>query len=179
MWWCVSHIQSIGIGALCNTFLSRKLWIMLFRNFIRINCKKNILSIFLAINILSYSSKPADLYTPISPRVSWYIQGNGGELWKQKDEDGSPPSFITILRQDYFKWNNMQFSMVHLISMVWHEGSSFYEISILEEKWWKAPAPTDKIFKSGVGSQPHRLRFHICLCRRKTIKLQAFFGGHF
>ncbi|KAF5480510.1 hypothetical protein F2P56_001253 [Juglans regia] len=43
-----------------------------------------------------------DLYTPISPRVSWYIQGNG-ELWKQKDEDGSPPSFITILRHDYFK----------------------------------------------------------------------------
>ncbi|XP_042970988.1 probable magnesium transporter NIPA6 isoform X2 [Carya illinoinensis] len=43
-----------------------------------------------------------DLYTPISPRVSWYIQGNG-ELWKQKDEDGSPPTFITILRQDYFK----------------------------------------------------------------------------
>ncbi|XP_041004887.1 probable magnesium transporter NIPA6 isoform X1 [Juglans microcarpa x Juglans regia] len=43
-----------------------------------------------------------DLYTPISPRVSWYIQGNR-ELWKQKDEDGSPPSFITILRHDYFK----------------------------------------------------------------------------
>ncbi|GKV18873.1 hypothetical protein SLE2022_368570 [Rubroshorea leprosula] len=43
-----------------------------------------------------------DLYTPLSPKVSWYIQGNG-ELWKQKDEDGSSPSFITILRQDYFK----------------------------------------------------------------------------
>ncbi|KAG6717012.1 hypothetical protein I3842_04G076800 [Carya illinoinensis] len=43
-----------------------------------------------------------DLYTPLSPRVSWYIGGNG-ELWKQKDDDGSPPSFITILRPDYFK----------------------------------------------------------------------------
>ncbi|KAL4363979.1 hypothetical protein GQ457_04G034090 [Hibiscus cannabinus] len=41
-----------------------------------------------------------DLYTPLSPTVSWYIQGNS-ELWKQKD-DGSPPSFITTLRQDYF-----------------------------------------------------------------------------
>ncbi|KAG5254189.1 magnesium transporter NIPA [Salix suchowensis] len=43
-----------------------------------------------------------DLYTPLSPRVSWYIQGNG-EHWKQKDGDGSPPDFITILRQDHFK----------------------------------------------------------------------------
>ncbi|KAJ6424330.1 hypothetical protein OIU84_025175 [Salix udensis] len=42
------------------------------------------------------------LYTPLSPRVSWYIQGNG-EHWKQKDGDGSPPDFITILRQDHFK----------------------------------------------------------------------------
>nr|XP_023914635.1 probable magnesium transporter NIPA6 isoform X1 [Quercus suber]XP_023914636.1 probable magnesium transporter NIPA6 isoform X2 [Quercus suber] len=44
----------------------------------------------------------SDLYAPISPKVSWFIQGNG-EPWKQKEEDGSPPSFITILRQDYFK----------------------------------------------------------------------------
>lgn len=43
-----------------------------------------------------------DFYTPLSPKVSWYIQGNG-EPWKQKDEDGSSPNFITILRQDYFK----------------------------------------------------------------------------
>ncbi|KAJ6948970.1 hypothetical protein NC651_003088 [Populus alba x Populus x berolinensis] len=43
-----------------------------------------------------------DLYTPLSPKVSWCIQGNG-EHWKQKDEDGSPPDFITILRQDHFK----------------------------------------------------------------------------
>ncbi|KAF5745051.1 Non-imprinted in Prader-Willi/Angelman syndrome region protein isoform 3 [Tripterygium wilfordii] len=42
-----------------------------------------------------------DLYTPLSPKVSWYIQGNG-EVWKQKDEDGSNPGFITV-RQDYFK----------------------------------------------------------------------------
>lgn len=44
----------------------------------------------------------ADLYTPLSPKVSWYIQGNG-EHWKQKDEDGLSPSFMTIIRQDYFK----------------------------------------------------------------------------
>ncbi|KAF8023000.1 hypothetical protein BT93_F0495 [Corymbia citriodora subsp. variegata] len=43
-----------------------------------------------------------DLYTPLSPKVSWYIPSNG-ELWKQKDEDGSFPSFVTILRPDYFK----------------------------------------------------------------------------
>ncbi|PKI31713.1 probable magnesium transporter NIPA6 [Punica granatum] len=43
-----------------------------------------------------------DLYTPLSPKVSWYIQGNG-EVWKQKDEDGSSPTFVTILRHDYFK----------------------------------------------------------------------------
>ncbi|BFG30377.1 hypothetical protein CerSpe_166500 [Prunus speciosa] len=42
-----------------------------------------------------------DLYTPLSPKVSWYIQSNGE--WKQKDEDGSAPNFITVLRQDYFK----------------------------------------------------------------------------
>ncbi|ONI14485.1 hypothetical protein PRUPE_4G282600 [Prunus persica] len=42
-----------------------------------------------------------DLYTPLSPKVSWYIQSNGE--WKQKDEDGSTPNFITILRPDYFK----------------------------------------------------------------------------
>ncbi|XP_034691798.1 probable magnesium transporter NIPA6 isoform X2 [Vitis riparia] len=41
-----------------------------------------------------------DLYTPLSPKVSWHIQGNG-EIWKQKDEDG--PDFVAILRQDYFK----------------------------------------------------------------------------
>lgn len=43
-----------------------------------------------------------DLYTPLSPKVSWYIPSNG-EVWKQKDEDGSFPSFVTILRPDYFK----------------------------------------------------------------------------
>ncbi|KAI4310837.1 hypothetical protein MLD38_035788 [Melastoma candidum] len=43
-----------------------------------------------------------DLYTPLSPKVSWYIQGNG-EVWKQKEEDGSSPTFVTVLRQDYFK----------------------------------------------------------------------------
>ncbi|XP_038679751.1 probable magnesium transporter NIPA6 isoform X2 [Tripterygium wilfordii] len=43
-----------------------------------------------------------DLYTPLSPKVSWYIEGNG-EVWKQKDEDGPNAGFITVLRPDYFK----------------------------------------------------------------------------
>ncbi|KAL6219719.1 hypothetical protein ACLB2K_007478 [Fragaria x ananassa] len=42
-----------------------------------------------------------DLYTPLSPKVSWYIHSSGE--WKQKDEEGSNPNFITVLRQDYFK----------------------------------------------------------------------------
>ncbi|KAK7318390.1 hypothetical protein RJT34_03089 [Clitoria ternatea] len=44
----------------------------------------------------------ADLYTPLSPKVSWYIQGSN-EPWKQKEEDVSPFNLITIMRQDHFK----------------------------------------------------------------------------
>ncbi|KAG4398227.1 hypothetical protein GLYMA_08G004250v4 [Glycine max] len=44
----------------------------------------------------------ADLYTPLSPKVSWYIQGNS-EPWKQKEEDVSPLNLIAIIRQDHFK----------------------------------------------------------------------------
>ena len=55
-----------------------------------------------SVNMLeSLVSICADLYTPLSPKVSWYIQSNGE--WKQKDEEGSNPNFITVLRQDYFK----------------------------------------------------------------------------
>ncbi|BAT73211.1 probable magnesium transporter NIPA6 [Vigna umbellata] len=44
-----------------------------------------------------------DLYTPLSPKVSWYIQGNG-DPWKQKEEDAPPPfNLITVIRQDHFK----------------------------------------------------------------------------
>lgn len=43
-----------------------------------------------------------DLYTPLSPRVSWYFQGNN-ESWKQKEEDVSPFNLIAIIRQDHFK----------------------------------------------------------------------------
>uniref|UniRef100_A0A0R0JYJ2 Probable magnesium transporter n=1 Tax=Glycine max TaxID=3847 RepID=A0A0R0JYJ2_SOYBN len=43
----------------------------------------------------------ADLYTPLSPKVSWYIQGNS-EPWKQ-EEDVSPLNLIAIIRQDHFK----------------------------------------------------------------------------
>lgn len=44
----------------------------------------------------------SDLYTPLSPKVSWYIQGNN-EPWKQKEEDVSPFNLITVIRQDHFK----------------------------------------------------------------------------
>ncbi|XP_020201958.1 probable magnesium transporter NIPA7 [Cajanus cajan] len=43
-----------------------------------------------------------DLYSPLSPKVSWYFQGNG-EPWKQKEEDGPPFNLITVIRQDHFK----------------------------------------------------------------------------
>ncbi|XP_054793998.1 probable magnesium transporter NIPA7 [Prosopis cineraria] len=43
-----------------------------------------------------------DLYTPLSPKVKRYVQGNG-EPWKQKEEDGAPFNLITIVRQDHFK----------------------------------------------------------------------------
>ncbi|KAI4336490.1 hypothetical protein L6164_015012 [Bauhinia variegata] len=44
-----------------------------------------------------------DLYTPLSPKVSWFIQGNSGEPWKPKDEDGTPFNLITVIRQDHFQ----------------------------------------------------------------------------
>lgn len=44
-----------------------------------------------------------DLYTPLSPKVSWQHLQNNGELWKQKEEDGPSSNFIAITRQDYFK----------------------------------------------------------------------------
>lgn len=53
------------------------------------------------ISVCLTIKKPADLYTPISPKASWSIQGNGE--WKQKDEDGSSSNFISVLQQDYFK----------------------------------------------------------------------------
>ncbi|KAJ7945159.1 Protein of unknown function (DUF803) [Quillaja saponaria] len=36
-----------------------------------------------------------DLYTPLSPKVSWFIPANG-EPWKQKDDDASLPNLITF-----------------------------------------------------------------------------------
>ncbi|GAB2277671.1 hypothetical protein Dimus_012376 [Dionaea muscipula] len=36
-----------------------------------------------------------DLYTPLSPRVSWPMQNN-------RDEDGQSPRFIAVVRPDYF-----------------------------------------------------------------------------
>ncbi|KAL8166453.1 hypothetical protein V2J09_007952 [Rumex salicifolius] len=50
-----------------------------------------------AIMFKDYSGQ--NLYTPLSPKVSWHLQ-NSGDLWKLKDEDGHS---ITIITQDYFK----------------------------------------------------------------------------
>lgn len=43
----------------------------------------------------------SELYTPLSPKILWHIQGNG-EPWKHKDEEGLSADFITIVRNDYF-----------------------------------------------------------------------------
>ncbi|XP_029144632.1 probable magnesium transporter NIPA6 [Arachis hypogaea] len=43
-----------------------------------------------------------DLYSPLSPKVTWYIQGNG-ESSKQKEEDGSPFfNLFMVVWQDHF-----------------------------------------------------------------------------
>ncbi|CAM8952148.1 unnamed protein product [Rhodiola kirilowii] len=43
-----------------------------------------------------------DIYASLSPKVTWYIQGNG-DSWKQKDEDEQYLDFPSSLHQDYFK----------------------------------------------------------------------------
>ncbi|XP_028785105.1 probable magnesium transporter NIPA6 isoform X1 [Neltuma alba] len=42
-----------------------------------------------------------DLYTPLSPKVSWYIH-DGAESWKP-EEDAPPFNLAKIMRQDHFK----------------------------------------------------------------------------
>lgn len=44
----------------------------------------------------------SDLYTPVSPQISWLVHANG-EIWKQKDDD-LHPEFVAIIRQDHFKF---------------------------------------------------------------------------
>ncbi|CAH9087934.1 unnamed protein product [Cuscuta europaea] len=43
-----------------------------------------------------------DLYTPISPQISWVVHANG-EIWKHKDNE-LQPEFVAIIRQDHFKF---------------------------------------------------------------------------
>ncbi|KAF7834102.1 putative magnesium transporter NIPA6 [Senna tora] len=43
-----------------------------------------------------------DLYTPLSPKVSWYVQ-DGSEPWKQKEEEPPPINLVQIIRHDHFK----------------------------------------------------------------------------
>ncbi|XP_020105410.1 probable magnesium transporter NIPA6 [Ananas comosus] len=42
-----------------------------------------------------------DLYTPLSPKIYWHIQGNG-EFVKHKNDDLLSGDFIAMVRQDYF-----------------------------------------------------------------------------
>ncbi|KAJ6803370.1 putative magnesium transporter NIPA6 [Iris pallida] len=46
-------------------------------------------------------SSNTDIYTPLSPKIFWHVQGNG-ELVKHKEDDLLSPEFITVVRQDYF-----------------------------------------------------------------------------
>ncbi|MQL89592.1 hypothetical protein Taro_022181 [Colocasia esculenta] len=43
----------------------------------------------------------SDLYSPLSPQISWHMQANG-DLGKHKDANLFPANFVTILRQDHF-----------------------------------------------------------------------------
>uniref|UniRef100_A0A7N0UB07 Probable magnesium transporter n=1 Tax=Kalanchoe fedtschenkoi TaxID=63787 RepID=A0A7N0UB07_KALFE len=43
-----------------------------------------------------------DMYSPLSPQISWLIPVNG-EAWKQKEDSDLYHDFVTILRQDHFK----------------------------------------------------------------------------
>ncbi|CAM8921630.1 unnamed protein product [Rhodiola kirilowii] len=44
----------------------------------------------------------SDIYSPLSPQISWLIPING-ETWKQKEDNDLYPDFVTILKQDHFK----------------------------------------------------------------------------
>ncbi|XP_074585218.1 putative magnesium transporter NIPA6 [Curcuma longa] len=43
----------------------------------------------------------SDLYTPLSPKIFWQVQGNG-ELGKFKNDDLLSGEFVAMVRQDYF-----------------------------------------------------------------------------
>lgn len=43
-----------------------------------------------------------DMYSSLSPQISWIIPSNG-EMWKRKDDGELYPDFVAILRQDHFR----------------------------------------------------------------------------
>ncbi|CAL9145560.1 unnamed protein product [Musa hybrid cultivar] len=49
----------------------------------------------------SDQTSSSDLYTPLSPKIFWHIQGNG-ELGKLKDDDLLSGEFVAVVRQDHF-----------------------------------------------------------------------------
>lgn len=79
------------------------------------------------------------IYTPLSPRVSWYILGNN-EPWKPKEEDGSPFNLITIIRPDHFMRRTLTQPclFMYLFSFVWWRmlpGSVVWRIVLIHVYW--------------------------------------------
>ncbi|THU68785.1 hypothetical protein C4D60_Mb08t07500 [Musa balbisiana] len=61
----------------------------------------SIKAIGIAIKLTLEGVNQADLYTPLSPKIFWHIQGNG-ELGKLKDDDLLSGEFVAVVRQDHF-----------------------------------------------------------------------------
>lgn len=44
----------------------------------------------------------SDMYSSLSPQISWIVHANG-EIWKQKDDEESCPEVVAIIQPDHFK----------------------------------------------------------------------------
>ncbi|KAL4559129.1 hypothetical protein LXL04_031263 [Taraxacum kok-saghyz] len=44
----------------------------------------------------------SDMYSSLSPQISWIVHANG-EIWKQKDNEESCPEVVAIIQPDHFK----------------------------------------------------------------------------
>lgn len=44
----------------------------------------------------------SDMYSSLSPQISWIVHANG-EIWKHKDNDDSCPEVVAIIQPDHFK----------------------------------------------------------------------------
>nr|GMD78108.1 probable magnesium transporter NIPA6 [Ipomoea batatas] len=52
-------------------------------------------------------SPGSDLYTQLSPQISWLVHANG-EIWKQKDDD-IHHEFVAIIHQDHFNLKKVEY----------------------------------------------------------------------